>query len=101
MGNLEKPLTWGLVIVLLGYLFVANCECNEENSCTLNNGFNIGFEDEVVEVETEVKVEIQGLDESIDVASIVDIVLEEVKKDPNIDTIIINNNTTEEETTVE
>ena len=101
MGNIEKPLTWGLVIVLLGYLFVANCECGENSTCTLNNGFNIGFEDEVVEVETEVKVEIQGLDESIDVASIVDIVLEEVKKDPNIDTIIINNKTTEEETTVE
>jgi len=101
MGNIEKPLTWGLVIVLLGYLFVANCECGENSTCTLNNGFNIGFEDEVVEVETEVKVETQGLDESIDVASIVDIVLEEVKEDPNIDTIIINNKTTEEETTVE
>ena len=41
MGNLEKPLTWGLVIVLLGYLFIVNCECGEESSCPLNNGFNI------------------------------------------------------------
>ena len=41
MENLEKPLTWGLVIVLLGYLFIANCECGEESSCPLNNGFNI------------------------------------------------------------
>ena len=30
MGNLEKPLTWILVIGLLGYLFVANCTCGEE-----------------------------------------------------------------------
>ena len=41
MGNIEKPLTWGLVIVFVGYLFVANCECDEESVCSLNNGFNI------------------------------------------------------------
>ena len=39
MGNLEKPLTWGLTILLLGYLFVANCKCGEESTCELNNGF--------------------------------------------------------------
>ena len=41
MGNLEKPLTWVLGIVFVGYLFVANCECGEGNTCPLNNGFNI------------------------------------------------------------
>ena len=41
MGNLEKPLTWGLTILLLGYLFVANCKCGEESTCSLNNEFNI------------------------------------------------------------
>ena len=41
MGNLEKPLTWGLTILLLGYLFAANCKCGEESACSLNNGFNI------------------------------------------------------------
>jgi len=41
MGNLEKPLTWALVIVFVGYLFAANCECGEESTCSLNNGFNI------------------------------------------------------------
>ena len=30
MGNLERPLTWILVIGLLGYLFVVNCTCGEE-----------------------------------------------------------------------
>ena len=30
MGNLERPLTWILIIGLLGYLFVANCTCGEE-----------------------------------------------------------------------
>ena len=41
MGNLEKPLTWGLVIVFVGYLFAANCKCGQESTCSLNNGFNI------------------------------------------------------------
>ena len=45
MGNLEKPLTWGLTILLLGYLFVANCKCGEESACQLNNGFNISNTD--------------------------------------------------------
>ena len=50
MGNLEKPLTWGLTILLLGYLFVANCKCGEESTCELNNGFNIELEDGADEV---------------------------------------------------
>ena len=29
MGKLEKPLTWILIIGLLGYLFVANCKCDK------------------------------------------------------------------------
>ena len=41
MENIEKPLTWGLVILLLGYLFVANCECGEGSTCPLNNEVNI------------------------------------------------------------
>ena len=34
MGNLEKPLTWALTILFLGYLIVANCKCGEESSCS-------------------------------------------------------------------
>jgi len=41
MENLKKPLTWVLGIVFVGYLFIANCECGEESTCPLNNGFNI------------------------------------------------------------
>jgi len=29
MGNLEKLLTWGLAILFLGYLFVANINCDQ------------------------------------------------------------------------
>ena len=48
MGNFEKPLTWGLVILLLGYLFVANCECGEGSTCPLNNEVNIENQDLMV-----------------------------------------------------
>lgn len=41
MENLKTPLTWVLGIVCVGYLFIANCECGEESTCLLNNGFNI------------------------------------------------------------
>ena len=102
MGNLEKPLTWGLVIVLLGYLFVVNCECGEESSCPLNNGFNIGFEDDAINVKQEIKVEIQVEDENLNVDSIVDAVLENIDIDGDVDAVIeINIDLTEEEETTE
>ena len=50
MGNLEKPLTWALGIVFVGYLFIANCECGEGSACPLNNGFNISNTDINVDV---------------------------------------------------
>ena len=65
MGNLERPLTWGLAIVLMGYLFIANCECGEGTTCRLNSAFNISssginanaLEVDVPETVTEVTVE--------------------------------------------
>ena len=65
MGNLERPLTWGLAIVLMGYLFIANCECGEGTICPLNSAFNISssginanaLEVDVPETVTEVTVE--------------------------------------------
>jgi len=70
MGNLEKPLTWGLVIVFVGYLFIANCECGEGSTWSLNNGFNIsntGINVDVLKVDApenvkEVKVEASIID---------------------------------------
>ena len=65
MGNLERPLTWGLAIVIMGYLFIANCECGEGTICPLNSAFNISssgvnanaLEVDVPETVTEVTVE--------------------------------------------
>ena len=98
MGNLEKPLTWGLVIVLLGYLFIANWDCGEEASCTANNDFNIESENLDSEVKQEIKVEIQIEDESLNVDSILGAVLEDIDTEGNLDTVI-KIDLTEEETT--
>ena len=65
MGNLERPLTWGLAIVIMGYLFIANCECGEGTICPVNSAFNISssginanaLEVDVPETITEVTVE--------------------------------------------
>ena len=86
MGNLEKPLTWGLAIILLGYLFIANCECGEETTCPLNSGFNTGYESDV-KSEEDISIDIKVEDESIDVDSIVDVVLEEIELDTKTETV--------------
>ena len=86
MGNLEKPLTWGLAIVLLGYLFIANCECGEDTTCTLNNGFNMGYESDV-KSEENISIDIKVGNKSIDVDSIVDAVLEEIELDAKPETV--------------
>jgi hypothetical protein len=102
MGNLEKPLTWGLAIVLLGYLFIANCECGEGTTCQLNNGFNIGYEsDAKTEEEGSVTI-IWGEDKNINVDSVVGAVLEEIEIDNFVgDTVIEVNTDLREETTTE
>ena len=73
MGNLEKPLTWGLTILLLGYLFVANCKCGEESTCSLNNAFNFS--------NTEINTDVLKVDlpETIEEDAVVESVEEETK----------------------
>ena len=41
MGNLERPLTWGLGLLFIVALFIVNCECGDGTTCTFNNAFNI------------------------------------------------------------
>ena len=78
MENLEKPLTWGLAIVLLGYLFIANCKCGEDTTCLVNSGFNMGYESDV-KLEEDISIDIKVEDKNIDVDSIVASVLEEIE----------------------
>ena len=59
MGKFEKPLTWILLIGLLGYLFVENLSKTE---CS-------------TEVKKEIRVEIQDEDENLNIDSMVDTVI--------------------------
>ena len=85
MENLEKPLTWVLIIVLLGYLFIANYKHGEAASCTANNNFNIEFKDNAIDVKQEIKVEIELEDETLNVDSIVYAVLEDIDDTIKVD----------------
>ena len=86
MENLEKPLTWGLTILLLGYLFISNCECDEETTCTLNNEFNIGHESNI-KSEEDISAEIEITNENIDLDSVLGTVPAEIKIDTAAETI--------------
>ena len=97
MENLEKPLTWVLVIALLGYLFTANYDYGEAASYTANNDFNIDFKDDTVNVKQEISGKIE--DEILNVDSIVDAVLEgiEMSWDGETDSICRLLNLTDEQ----
>ena len=41
MGNLERPLTWGLGLLFILCLFIVNSECGDGTTCPLNNVFTI------------------------------------------------------------
>ena len=88
MVNLEKPLTWVLVVVVLGYLFISNCDFGEETSCSVNNGFNIESVNETIDIKQEIQVEIQLEDESLNIDSMVNEVLEDIDMQAYIDTAI-------------
>jgi len=85
MENLEKPLTWVLVIVLLGYLFATNIGSENNCSFTINNPTM----DSVEIIDTPagkikcIKIE----DDSLNVDSIIDAVIEEINIKTNTDSI--------------
>jgi len=86
MGKFEKPLTWILIIGILGYLFMGNC-CETECS---------------TEVKKEIRVEIKVEDENLNIDSMVDTVIENIDIEGDVDTVIkINIDLTEEEETTE
>ena len=92
MGKSEKPLTWILVIGILGYLFMGNygkTECSTEVK---------------KEIRVEIKDwdEIQVEDENLNIDSMVDKVIENIDIEGDVDTVIeINIDLTEEEETTE
>ena len=84
MENLEKPLTWVLVIVLLGYLFATNIGSENDSSFTIKD-LKMGSV-EIIDTPTGEKKCVKIEDDSLNVDSIIDAVLEDI--DMKIDTII-------------
>ena len=85
MENLEKPLTWVLVIVLLGYLFTTNIGSENNFSFTINNPKMDSVE--ITDIPAgEIKC-IKIEDDSLNVDSIIDAVIEEIDIKSNTDSI--------------
>jgi len=86
MGNIEKPLTWVLVIVLLGYLFATNIGSKNDSSFTIKD-LKMGSVEIIDTLDGEKKcVKIE--DDSLNVDSIIDAVLEDIDMEGDVDTLI-------------
>ena len=96
MGNLEKPLTWALVITLLGYLFATNSGSENNSSFSIKDpkmsttamSTSLPNPFESLTVEKEVIIEIQLDDDSINVDSIIEAAIKDIDMKGKIDTVI-------------
>ena len=86
MGNIEKPLTWVLVIVLLGYLFTTNIGSENDSSFTIKNP-KMGSV-EIIDTPAGEKKCVKIEDDSLNVDSIIDAVLEDIDMEGDVDTLI-------------
>ena len=95
MGNIEKPLTWVLVIVLLGYLFATNIGSENDSSFTIKD-LKMGSV-EIIDTPAGEKKCVKIEDDSLNVDSIIDAVLEDIDMEGDVDTLIeLEKETTEE-----
>ena len=86
MGNLEKPLTWILIIVLLGYLFATKIGSENDSSFTIKD-LKMGSV-EIIDTPTGEKKCVKIEDDSLNVDSIIDAVLEDIDMEGDVDTLI-------------
>ncbi len=107
MGKFEKPLTWILIIGILGYLFMGNC-CKTNSECDSKNSFN--WSEKVQDSEIEVKIIATDSDTDINIDSMITVVVNELEGDStmkimlegkDLDTTIIESTTDENGTKIE
>tara|TARA_B110000444_G_scaffold119035_1_gene111941 strand:+ start:207 stop:476 length:270 start_codon:yes stop_codon:yes gene_type:complete len=75
MGKYERPLTWILLLGILGYLFAENCfktECSTEAQKEIRVDWDMAVEDKNLNIDSMVNTVI----ENIDIAGEVDTVIE-------------------------
>ena len=95
MENIEKPLTWILVIVLLGYLFTTNIGSENDSSFTIKDPKMDSVE--IIDTPDGEKKCVKIEDDSLNVDSIIDAALEDIDMKGNTDTLIeLEKETTEE-----
>ena len=97
MENIEKPLTWILVMVLLGYLFTTNIGSENDSSFTIKDPKMDSVE--IIDTPAGEKKCVKIEDDSLNVDSIIDAALEDIDMKGNIDTLIeieLEKETTEE-----
>jgi len=80
MGKLETPLTWALVILILGYFIAGNC-CKVQSSDQTNNGFSWSTASDKVTVDVEIITEYN----EINVDSIIEAVLQDVESSVDLE----------------
>ena len=80
MSKLETPLTWALVILVLGYFIAGNC-CKVQTNDQTNNGFSWSTASDKANVEVEIITE----DNAINVDSILEAVLQEADSSIDLD----------------
>jgi len=88
MGNIEKPLTWVLIVVSLGILFMWNYKSSEENNTKPFNNEQTDICKLLNLTPEECDLFLNEKEENLNVDSIVDAVLEDIGMEGNIDTTI-------------
>jgi len=89
MGKLEKPLTWVLIIGILGYLFMGNC-CKTNSECDSKNSSN--WSEKNQDSEIEVKIIATDSDTDINIDSMLTVVVEELQGDSTIKVLLNGSN---------
>ena len=88
MGNIEKPLTWALIVVSLGILLMGNYKSSEENNTKPFNNEQTDICKLLNLTPEECDLFLNEKEENLNVDSIVDAVLEDIGMESNIDTTI-------------
>ncbi len=109
MGKFEKPLTWILIIGILGYLFMGN-SYKTNSECDSKNSFNWSEKVQDSEIEVKIIATDSDTDININIDSMLNIVVNELEGDStmeimlerkDLDTTISESTTDENGTTIE
>jgi len=109
MEKFEKPVTWILIIGILGYLFMGNC-CKTNSECDSKDSINWSEKVQDSEIEVKIIATDSDSDTDINIDSMITVVVNELEGDSTMkimlegkdfDTTIIESTTDENGTKIE